>query len=121
MYYYHTKLDWVPRSNLGPRIEQDVGKGKILTGPNAITINRERKFGKLKENFQVNKEKPIKNHGEYVGKRKIEKGNKENYKLTSSAQEQLQVNTILYEILNRLELIENRQAASRAQECPTRS
>jgi len=121
VYYYHTKLDWVSRSNLEPRIEQDAGKGKILTGPNAITINRERRFGKPKENFQVNKEKSMKNHGEYVEKRKIETGNNENHKLTYSTQEQLQVNTILYEILNRLELIENRQAASRAQECPTRS
>ncbi|CAG8809060.1 27440_t:CDS:2, partial [Gigaspora margarita] len=69
---------------------QYVGKGKILTGPNAITINRERRFGKLKENFQVNEKKSIKNHGEYVGKRKKEIGNKENHKLTSSSQEQLQ-------------------------------
>ncbi|CAG8850349.1 18636_t:CDS:1, partial [Gigaspora margarita] len=37
---------------------------------NAITINRERRFGKLKENFQVNEKKSIKNHGEDVGKGK---------------------------------------------------
>ncbi|CAG8828134.1 37003_t:CDS:2, partial [Gigaspora margarita] len=99
-------------SNLEPRIKQDAGKEKILTGSNAITINRERRFGKLKENFQVNEKKSIKNHGEYVGKRKMETGNKENHKPTSSLQEQLQVNTILYEILNRLELIKNRQTGN---------
>ncbi|CAG8710863.1 37294_t:CDS:2 [Gigaspora margarita] len=96
--------------NLSQLNNQVIENRKTLTGPNAISIIREHRFDKSKENTLVDKSSSSKRHSIDVGKRKIETGNKGNYKYTTFIQEELQVNMILQEILNWLELIENRQA-----------
>ncbi|CAG8833714.1 20015_t:CDS:2, partial [Gigaspora margarita] len=90
-------------------VEKFVSRDKNIASPNTISIISECRFGKQKENIRVNEISSGKRHSFDVGKGKIETKNKENHRHTTFIQEETQVNTILQEILNQLELIENRQ------------